>query len=66
MPKPIGDLIGDLGGDAQIVTFRDGPDGEPVSSRFILVRVRAAHGWRNDAGRQGWREGAEVLRVRNG
>jgi SRSO17 transposase len=59
-PKPIGDLIGDLASDAQIVTFRDGPDGEPVTSRFIFARVHAAHGWRSDAGRQGWREGAEV------
>jgi SRSO17 transposase len=59
-PKPIGDLIGDLASDAQIVTFRDGPDGDPVISRFIFARVHAAHGWRSDAGRQGWREGAEV------
>jgi SRSO17 transposase len=59
-PTPIGDLIDDLASDAQIVTFRDGPDGEPVTSRFIFARVHAAHGWRSDAGRQGWREGAEV------
>jgi len=59
-PKPIGDLIGDLASDAQIVTFRDGPDGDPVTSRFIFARVHAAHGWRSDVGRQGWREGAEV------
>ena len=26
----------------QTVTFRDGPDGEPVTSRFCFVRVRAA------------------------
>ena len=31
---------------AQTVTFRDGPDGEPVTSRFIFARVHAAHGWR--------------------
>jgi SRSO17 transposase len=60
-PKPIGELIGQLGTDsAQTVTFRDGPDGEPVTSRFIFARVHAAHGWRDDPGRQGWREGAEV------
>jgi SRSO17 transposase len=59
-PKPIGELIADLAGDAQIVTFRDGPDGDPVTSRFIFARVHAAHGWRSDVGRQGWREGAEV------
>jgi SRSO17 transposase len=59
-PRPIGELIGDLASDAQIVTFRDGPDGEPVTSRFIFARVHAAHGWRSDAGRQGWRERSEV------
>jgi SRSO17 transposase len=58
--KPIGDLIGDLASDAQIVTFRDGLDGDAVSSRFIFARVHAAHGWRDDARRQGWREGSEV------
>ena len=26
-------------------TFRDGPDGEPVSSRFVFVRERASHEW---------------------
>ena len=45
---------------AQTVTFRDGPDGEPVTSRFIFARVHAAHGWRDDERRSGWREGAEV------
>ncbi len=60
-PEPIGALIGRLGADAaQMVTFRDGPDGEPVTSRFIFARVHAGHGWRDDPGRQGWREGAEV------
>jgi SRSO17 transposase len=59
-PKPLGELIGDLASDAQMVTFRDGPDSDPATSRFIFVRVHAAHGWRSDAGRQGWREGADV------
>jgi SRSO17 transposase len=60
-PLPVGELIGRLGADsAQTVTFRDGPDGEPVTSRFILARVHAAHGWRDDDRRSGWREGAEV------
>src|SRR5215211_7255773 len=45
---------------AQTVTFRDGPDGQPVTSRFIFARVHAAHGWRDDERRSGWREGAEV------
>jgi SRSO17 transposase len=30
----------------QTVSFRDGPDGEPVTSRFAFVVVRAAHKWR--------------------
>ncbi len=60
-PEPIGDLIARLSTDhAQTVTFRDGPEGEPVTSRFIFARVHAAHGWREDQRRSGWREGAEV------
>jgi SRSO17 transposase len=59
-PEPIGELIDRLGADnAQTVTFRDGPDGE-VTSRFVFARVHAAHGWRDDHRRSGWREGAEV------
>jgi SRSO17 transposase len=61
-PVPIGALIGRLDKDsAPTVTFRDGPDGEPVTSRFIFARVHAGHGWRDeDKRRSGWREGAEV------
>jgi SRSO17 transposase len=60
-PEPIGKLIGRLAADStQRVTFRDGPDGEPVGSRFIFARVHAAHGWRDDQRWTGWREGAEV------
>jgi SRSO17 transposase len=60
-PEPIGELIDQFAADnAQTVTFRDGPDGEPVTSRFVIARVHAAHGWRDDLGRSGWREGAEV------
>ena len=60
-PEPIGELIGRLEvPTAQTVTFRDGPDGEPVTSRFFFTRVHAAHGWRDDERRSGWREGAEV------
>jgi SRSO17 transposase len=59
--QPIGELIDRLSAEsAQTVTFRDGPDGEPVTSRFIFARVHAAHGWRDDQRRSGWREGAEV------
>jgi SRSO17 transposase len=60
-PEAIVALIARLAaGSAQAVTFRDGPGGEPVSSSFIFARVHAAHGWRDDDRRSGWREGAEV------
>jgi SRSO17 transposase len=60
-PDAIGELIGRRAADsAEEVTFRDRPDGEPATSRFILARVHAAHGWRDDDRRSGWREGAEV------
>jgi SRSO17 transposase len=58
-PQSIGALIGRLGEDsAQTLSFRDGPKGEPVTSRFIFARVHAAHQWRGDQVK--WREGAEV------
>jgi SRSO17 transposase len=58
-PEPIGELIGRLRADSvQTVCFRDGPDGEPVTSQFIFARVHAAHHWRED--QRKWREGAEV------
>jgi len=58
-PEAIGDLIARLGpGRARTVGFRDGPEGRPMTSRFLFVRVRAAHHWRPGAGR--WRGGAEV------
>ena len=57
--EPIGELITRLAsGSAQTVTFRDGPEGEAVTSRFIFARVHAAHQWRADQVK--WREGAEV------
>jgi SRSO17 transposase len=59
-PVPVAELIARLGQDAQTGTFRDGPNGEPVTSRFVFARVHAAHGWRDDPRRSGWREGAEV------
>jgi SRSO17 transposase len=44
-PEPLGELIARLGqGSAQTVSFRDGPDGEPVTSAFILTRMHIAHG----------------------
>jgi SRSO17 transposase len=57
--EPIGELIGRLRADSvQTVTFRDGPDGEAVTSQFIFARVHAAHGWRQD--QRKWREAAQV------
>jgi SRSO17 transposase len=57
--EPIGELIRRLRNDSvQTVTFRDGADGEAVTSQFIFVRVHAAHGWRQD--QRKWREGAQV------
>ena len=50
-PEAIKALIARLGQQAaQTVTFRDGPDGKPMTSQFIFVRVRAAH---DVPGRQG-------------
>ena len=45
-PEAIGDLIAALEAeDWQTVAFRDGPEGEPLTSRFAFVRVHAAHCW---------------------
>ncbi len=45
-PEAIGALIAKLDAAAwQIVTFRDGPDGEPMTSRFCFLRVRAGNEW---------------------
>lgn len=45
-PERIGELIARQPDSAwQSVTFRDGADGEPISSRFCFLRVRAGHGW---------------------
>jgi SRSO17 transposase len=43
-PEAIDDLIVRVAdSQSRTVSFRDGPDGEPVSSWFVFVRVRAAH-----------------------
>jgi SRSO17 transposase len=45
-PVAIGEFIAGLHPEEwQTVAFRDGPDGEPMTSRFAFVRVRAAHLW---------------------
>jgi len=47
-PEQIGKLIERLGpGHFKTVTFRDGPDGKHMRSRFCFLRVRAAHDWEN-------------------
>ncbi|HMJ34795.1 MAG TPA: IS701 family transposase [Baekduia sp.] len=56
-PEAIGALIARLADDAQIVTFRDGPDATPLTSRFVFARVRAAHRWHKglaDVPREEW------------
>jgi SRSO17 transposase len=45
-PEQIGELIKRLGPEHfETVTFRDGPDGRRMRSRFCFLRVRAAHEW---------------------
>jgi SRSO17 transposase len=48
-PETIGELIARLGPEqAQTLTFRDGPDGKSITSRFVFVAgIRAAHDWQN-------------------
>ena len=45
-PEAVGDLIARVAAtQSRTVAFRDGPDGEPVSSWFVFARVTAAHEW---------------------
>jgi SRSO17 transposase len=54
-PVSIGTLITQLGEQQlETVTFRDGPNGTYLKSRFAFVRVRAAHHWRAHDGRGRW------------
>ena len=47
-PEAIGALIARQPASAwQAVTFRDGPDGNPMTSRFCFLRVRAGNDWEN-------------------
>jgi SRSO17 transposase len=49
-PEPVHKLIARLApGNLQTVTFRDGPGGEPITSRFCFLRVRALARWQNGA-----------------
>ena len=46
--EAVGDLIARVAATrSRTVAFRDGPDGEPVSSWFVFARVKAAHEWQN-------------------
>ena len=60
-PESIGALIARLG-ETQLrtVTFRDGPNGTYLKSRFMFVRVRAAHHWRAHDGRGRWGKTEEL------
>jgi SRSO17 transposase len=52
-PESIGRLIARLAPTAaQRVTFRDGADGTPVTSRFLFARVRTLKMWTNGATEQ--------------
>ena len=45
-PEQIGELIKRLGPEHfKTLTFRDGPNGKRIRSRFCFLRVRAAHEW---------------------
>jgi len=45
-PETISDLVAAIGAEgAREVVFRDGSDGNPVTSRFVFAGVRAAHEW---------------------
>lgn len=58
-PESIGALVARLGEKClKTVSFRDGPDGKPVKSRFAFVRVRTAHHWRPSVGR--WANAHEI------
>ena len=56
-PEQISELIGRLEPKHfKTVTFRDGPDGKRMRSRFCFLRVRAAHEWekRSTPRREEW------------
>lgn len=54
-PVSARELVTALGAKhAKTLTFRDGPDGHPRKSRFVMVRVRSAHHWRGHDGNGRW------------
>jgi SRSO17 transposase len=49
-PEPVKELLARLAPEKlETVTFRHGPDGEPITSRFCFMRVRALKRWENGA-----------------
>lgn len=49
-PESIAELVGRVGLESfQPIAFRDGPEGEPLTSRFVFLRVRALKRWQNGA-----------------
>jgi SRSO17 transposase len=47
-PEHVAELIDRLAPqNLQTVTFRDGPDGKPITSRFCFMRVRAVKRWKH-------------------
>jgi len=60
-PESIRQLIARLGeSELQTVAFGDGPDGKPLESRFVFVRVGAAHHRRAHDGRGRWGNSEEI------
>lgn len=55
----VSELVATLGqGRLETLTFRDGPDGKALSSRFMFLSIRAAHHWQPSRGV--WDKGAET------
>jgi len=60
-PESIGQLIARLGeSQLRTIAFRDGPDAKPIRSRFMFVRVRAAHHLGAHDGRGRWGKTEEL------
>jgi len=52
-PEHVAELVNRLAPqNLQTVTFRDGPDGKPITSRFCFLRVRAVKRWKHGAAEQ--------------
>jgi SRSO17 transposase len=52
-PEPVHKLIERVAPEhLQTITFRDGPDGQPVTSQFVFLRVRVLKRWEHGAEQQ--------------